>query len=188
MLIVMLNPAILFTLMHSITLIPLGSGATEARLAALEQRLDTTLPESYREFLLQNDGACPEQSAGQLTAFNVEWAGQSWAHGFRTGFLRCLYTTQDLPGMSLSWAHSKELLTQVRSLMPRETVPVGGDLGSNSILLGISGDKRGKVFYWVNDYASTDDDAEPTYDNVGFIANSFTEFLESLYPWKEDSK
>jgi hypothetical protein len=72
--------------------------------------------------------------------------------------------------------------------MPADTVPIGGDLGSNSLLIGISGPNRGKIFFWVNDYASTDDDSEPNYDNVGFVADSFTEFLQILYPWKEDSK
>lgn len=178
----------LFIAMNEVTLVPLGPGAPEARITAIEKRLGTRLPEAYREFLAQYDGARPERSADHVIAFRIQWNGQSWADGFRTGFLRCLYTTQDLPGISLSWAHNDALFEQVRSLVPKETIPVGGDLGSNSILLGVSGDKRGKVFYWVHDYAPTNDDAEPTYDNVGFIANSFTEFLEGLYPWKEDSK
>jgi hypothetical protein len=177
---------ILMGLVQSMSIIvPCTNGATESQLKHIEATLGVALPADYRFFLMTINGGAPRKTDGPVL-FRISWDKQPWAKDYRTAQLAWLDTADNLPGRSLAFAYSPQVLRQVRESMPNDTIPIGGDRGSNVILLGITGENRGKVFFWANDYASTDDDAEPTYDNVGFIANSFTEFLQSLYPWKED--
>ena len=66
--------------------------------------------------------------------------------------------------------------------VPSDTVPIGYDPGGNLLLLGIGSRNYGQVFFWMQSYEK--DGSEPgeaDYRNVGFVANSFDEFLDSLY-------
>lgn len=177
-----------FVMSHQISIEPYGPRGSEVEIFAIEEKLGVRLPEDYRDFLLEVNGGYPARSGADAVRFQIHWRNQPWAASFPYASLDCLYTSSSVPEMSLARIRDDKLWSQIRGTVPRDTIPIGRDRSSNAILLGIKGENRGKVFFWVNDYASTDDDAEPTYDNVGFIANSFSEFLESLYPWKEDSK
>jgi type VI secretion system secreted protein VgrG len=46
-------------------------------------------------------------------------------------------------------------------------------------LLGVRGDNRGKVFFWVKDH-EVEEGEVPGYENVGFLAGSLTGFLDKL--------
>jgi hypothetical protein len=71
--------------------------------------------------------------------------------------------------------------------VPVDTIPIGSAGDGDKILLGISQHNYNKIFYWVMNLEEEYEDIGmlPSYDNIGFIAHSFTEFLESLYPCKE---
>jgi len=67
-----------------------------------------------------------------------------------------------------------------RNRTPKEMLPIAEAPGSNLICLGIEGEYYGKVYYWDHNWES-DDDESPAYDNIYLIANSFTDFINSLY-------
>lgn len=66
--------------------------------------------------------------------------------------------------------------------MPLSMIPIANAPFGNQICLGISGDERGRVYFW-----DKDDEREITGDRVNdfgnlyLIANSFSEFVESLF-------
>lgn len=171
-----------------VTITSHGQGASEAQVAEIESKISSELPHDYREFLLRQNGGRPSSNTVvEYVAFRATWVVNARLQKIAgEGLLAYLYSADK--SSRVSWHEAYWGLVEVEQRIPLDTIPIGHDPGSNEILLGIRGISRGKVFFWLKDYASTNDDAEPTYENVGFIANSFTEFLESLYPWKEDPK
>jgi hypothetical protein len=71
---------------------------------------------------------------------------------------------------------------RIGAALPADLLPIAFDAGSNQVLLGISGMRKGKVYYWAMDFAPVEDLPEPTYDNIAFVADSFTDFLKKLRP------
>lgn len=47
-------------------------------------------------------------------------------------------------------------------------------------LLGIKGERRGQIFFWDINLFPQDDDVPVNYDNISFVANSFSDLLENL--------
>jgi len=45
-------------------------------------------------------------------------------------------------------------------------------------LLGVSGEYKDKILFWVKD-DEVEEGEVPGYDNVGFLADSFDEFINS---------
>jgi hypothetical protein len=63
--------------------------------------------------------------------------------------------------------------------VPPELLPVGRDPFGNLICLAVSGLNRGKVYWWFHE-EEADEGEPPTYDNVYFVANSFSDLLDNL--------
>lgn len=170
--------ALLHATVLTMQIIPYDSGASEAKVQAIESLLGTRLPSDYREFLLVSNGGRPDSVGAKGGTFKIAWRGQSWSWAFEQARLEWLYTTNDVPNLSLAWVHDKHAFAQMRMLVPADTIPIGRDRGPNAVLLGIAGENRGKVFFWVSDYAA--EDGEASYENVGFVADSFSDFLQAL--------
>lgn len=74
--------------------------------------------------------------------------------------------------------------------MPETLIPIGDDGGGNKICLGVSGEEKGKVFYWDHnnewdeeDYFEEEGEPMPPemkFQNVYLVANSFEEFINQL--------
>ena len=60
--------------------------------------------------------------------------------------------------------------------IPKGTIAIAHDCGGNLILLGVAGEYVGKVLFWVKDY-EVEQGEVPGFENVGFLANSFDEFI-----------
>ena len=58
-------------------------------------------------------------------------------------------------------------------------IPIADDPGGNAICLGMSGNERGKVYFWDHEMEADEGD-EPTFENVYLVAESFASFLKSL--------
>ena len=67
-------------------------------------------------------------------------------------------------------------------------MPIAGDSGGNQYVLIVEGDKAGQIFFWNHE----DETEPPSYENMSFIAASFTEFTEKLHeyinPGESESK
>jgi hypothetical protein len=167
-----------------VEIVPHENKVTKEQIATLEKAIGAPIPEDYYQFLVSHNGGrpkCDENKFGYVS-FPVSWKGQKWAGRYGEVLLDVLYSADEKA--VISWRGAYESHVQDRRI-PKDTFPIGSDPGSNQLLVGISGDNRGKVFFWAAKFAPADDDVEPTYENIGLVADSFSEFIGKLHPWKE---
>jgi hypothetical protein len=134
-----------------------------------ERQIGVPLPQAYKQFLLKYNGGRPEPAA-----FRITWSGQEWADDWSVDTVHML--------LGLRPGDEADFLTDFESYqgrIPNDTVPIGYDPGGNLLLLGVRGRNTGKVFFWMQDY-EVEEGQTPDYSNVGFVASSFSEFLDSL--------
>ena len=139
-------------------------------LERAERAVGQPLPEQYKRFLLENNGGYPEPAS-----FKITWSGQPWGDQWDVGSVHYF-----LPVYEGDDPNFLDYFEIYKNRVPEDTIPIAYDPGGNLILLGISGDSRGKVFFWMQDF-ETDEDRPADYSNVGFVANSFQEFIDSLF-------
>jgi len=142
------------------------------QLREVEKIIGVELPEEYKQFLLSHNGGYPEPNV-----FRVQWSGQYWAEGNEINSIAwflAVYDGKDMNFVDFYETHKDRI--------PKDTVAIADDPGSNLILLGTSGPNKGKVFFWQRDYEVDFQNGEvPDYSNVGFVSNSFNEFIDSLF-------
>ena len=63
--------------------------------------------------------------------------------------------------------------------IPKNMIAIGEDAFGNLILLAVTMQDRGKVYFWDHELACEDDE-EPGYENLTLIADSFDKFLSML--------
>jgi hypothetical protein len=130
-----------------------------------ETLISQRLPDEYKNFLLHHNGGRPEPSGFKFSLNGYEWdiAMIAWFLALYKGeyenITNYFYTYQDR--------------------IPKDMLAIAHDPGGSLILLGLEGDNKGKVFFWLQELEG-DDGEPPTYDNVAFVANSFNEFLNSF--------
>jgi hypothetical protein len=136
---------------------------TESDIQAFETRLNARLPEDYRQFLMQHNGGKPEPYC-----FRVDMNGFPNESAI-TYFLCLSDTEQD----SLS-----RYLKIYRDRIPVNLLPIALPLAVNLVCLSIAGDDYGTVYFWDHNWENDELD----YTNVHFVAHSFNELLNNLYP------
>ncbi len=73
--------------------------------------------------------------------------------------------------------------------IPKDLLCFARDSGGSVYLIGIKEYNLGKIFFWDRDYEADIDAGEtPNYDNIAFVANSFTEFLLALREEPDDGE
>ncbi len=60
-------------------------------------------------------------------------------------------------------------------------LPIGDDPGGNFYLLGTTKEYFGQIYFWDHENEAQLHNEQPYFDNMSFIASSFTEFLNKLY-------
>ena len=141
--------------------------ATLEQLQKLEQVISRTLPDQYKAFLLRTNGGRPVPAY-----FRTQWHGQEWAKGWEVDQVDFFLSVND--------SGSSDFLGDYETYkgrIPNDTVSIAYDPGGNLVLLGVGERNYGKVFVWMQGYETEEAD----YSNVGLVANSFNEFLDSLY-------
>jgi hypothetical protein len=145
-----------------------------------EERLNVTLPSTYKNFLLKYNGGRPVPDG-----FDISWTedriisetrrecSEDWRSSM-VGWFLSIYEGEYSNFMEYN-------LVDFKGRIPKETIAIAHDPGGNLILLGVAGEQIGKVLFWVKDHENWegDDSIEniPWYDNIGLIANSFDEFI-----------
>lgn len=168
--------------------------ASEEAVQKFESEIGERLPEEYRSFLKKVNGGSidVDEHNGIYACFPVQWEeSKHWGKGINQAVVGYIYS---LDSEFIKTTLNKKSTYQIYEALedhksegeyfriPGDTIPIGDDAGSNLILLGIQGKNKGKVFYWFREgEKNTDDPNPPNYDNVGFIANTFNEFLSSIH-------
>lgn len=153
------------TTKHGIALSRLGDAADPARVAVLEAKLRTRLPDDYREFLLEHNGGRPKPAKfvfarriGPYTDSLVDW------------FL-ALYDGEH--------SNLETVCGWLANRIPDNLLPVAIDPFGNFVLLGLSGEHRGKVYFWDHEREPA---RQPDWSNIDLVADSFDAFLRGLTP------
>lgn len=136
----------------------------ESDLIQFELDFGVSLPESYRQFLLQHNGGHP-----QPDAFPIQDNPHD-THGLVHYFL-CI--------QSGDVYHLPDWIKRYRNRIPASFIPIACDPGGNLICLGISGWDAGKVYFWEHE-AEAPAGESPGFDNMYFVAGNFLSFLTSL--------
>lgn len=128
--------------------------ASEVDVSHFEMGIGARLPDDYREFLIRHNGGRPTPS------------GFSGGGDVLNFFFGLWQKHADLNYETL--AH--------RGLIPNGMIPIACDPGGNLVLLEVARPTRGRVWFWDHEQSGDPDKA------VSLLANSFTEFVESLVP------
>lgn len=146
-------------------------------ILALQARLDCQLPSDYKSFLQQYAGS----RFGLMTRFApsiplpqyISSSGKGLVDYF-FGNAKCAY--------SLPWAI--DCYTQ---RIPETLLPIAANLAGGLVCLGILCHRQNHIYYWDNQHEVDWDDFETEeeletakYQNVFYIAESFSDFLEQL--------
>jgi hypothetical protein len=156
---------------------------TEADVAAFEQENKVLLPADYRECLLKHNGGKPSPRW-------FDYSDGTELTGSAVQEFYAIYTKPETEtGLSYNLNLARNCCTYKRMgapRMPNELIPIGADGGDNQICLCVSGEHTGCIYYWDHELECTGgtyEDGTPVtmWENCFFVANSFTEFLDSLH-------
>lgn len=138
--------------------------ATENEIAACERKIGRPIPEPYRSFLREHNGGEPEP-------YTFAWTNESGRQVLAQ--VRSFFSVaDDEEGLV-------ECFETYRNRVPEDLFPIASEAGSNLVLLGVSGEHLGRVYYWDHNWEASD--GEPaTYRNVHPLAENFQAFLASL--------
>ncbi len=128
------------TTMHTLEPVANTTKLTEELLQAIEKKYACQLPDDYRKFLLENNGAYPTpdcitfEEAGRKTASDVF----------------CLFAIgEERASLSMEWH-----LETFSNRLPENSLPIGRDSSGNLWLIGLRGENAGAIFFW--DHGSYD--------------------------------
>ncbi len=135
---------------------------TEDAIRTFESTLGCSLPEPYRQFLIEKNGGRPHPSAFTFCTRTGE-RGDSLVDWFYTLSPDDAYNLYDN-------------LQIYRGRIPEGLLPIACDPLGNQLLIGVK-DKRGRVFFWDHELENS---SKSIWDNVSFVARSFDEFINIL--------
>lgn len=141
----------------------IGPQLTQEQVSMLEHNIGIPLPMDYRDFLLQFNGGRPIPSSFPIRGFDLASSGD---------IQRFFGITEDRAVPDIRW-----FIKTLGGRIPHGLLPVAGDGSGNIVCLSLSGPHIGAVYFWHHDA----EQSPPTYSNVYPIADSFTDFLESIY-------
>ena len=159
----------------------LGPPLTDQDIAAMERELGVSLPSDYVAFLRKHNGGRPKPIMFPIydEVYNEEPA--AGASSYKKGVLSFFVgISKDDYNDLLNFAKLSE------DRVPPEVLPIGRDVFGNLICLAVAGPNRGKVYWWFHE-EEADEGEPPTYNNIYFVADSFTELLNSLTELPEES-
>jgi hypothetical protein len=131
---------------------------TARQIAAVEQLIGASLPESYLTFLRFSNGGHPELDTFTLPT-GEEWAVNTFFH-----IASDTAATDDCE--DVMWCYHHRWPGAHRALLP-----IANDGGANLFCLNLEGNRHGEVVVQVHD--------EPGFPQV-HLADSFDEFVDGL--------
>lgn len=148
-------------------LFEIGKIITEKDLNELETKLKVKFSMEYKAFLEKNNGGMPKEALGfRFIEKDIE-TQKTWEQG---SDIHYFYNVDEM-------LEAYENLTY-ECMIPNDYIPIACDSFGNNILLCLNLQKNyGGVFFANHEIEKTN----KGFDNISFVANSFNEFLDSLY-------
>ena len=157
-----------------------GNPINETDLNIFETKIGIKLPFQLRSYYLHWNGGlpCPTDIANDKSAWvRLHWTKEAEAsQGREAVTFSGLFEINSTPGLDFlrTWHDFKNNI-------PTDCICFGRNSGSSLYLIGIKEYNLGKIFFWESSYQADIAEGEfPSYDNIAFVANSFTEFLLAL--------
>jgi hypothetical protein len=152
-------------------LTPRFEPCTEQQIAEFEQQIGMTLPEDYREFLLQWNGG----TFRGVPAFPLREPQDQNDYGTIYGFFGLARepSSNDLryAGMRLDFDER----------VPEHILAIGDNDFYEFVCISLGGADRGAVYLWRPGVPWEEDGNVRTYEYMDLAATSFREFYDSLY-------
>lgn len=130
-----------------------GSQISQGDISEFENKYEVSLPQEYKDFLLQTNGGRPEPD---FFPFSDDGFVVTWFYNLKNG--------KHLLELTL------ELLWIAEQIVPRTLIPIARDQGGDLVCISLNEEEYGKIYMW---FGSTDSDPV-------FLAESFTEFIDAL--------
>ena len=129
-------------------------------IEVFEEKYGVILPHEYRSFLSQYNGGYPEPDC-----FNFVGSDDG-------------SSVDKFLGLGVG-EHSNldDYTSSYKERIPIDFLPIAHDPGGNLIIIGISGEFQNKIYFWDHEYETE----SPSLENICFVSESLTEFLENLY-------
>jgi hypothetical protein len=133
-----------------------------------ERKLGVTFPQEYRVFLMEFNGGRPTPDLFSIKSDDpyMSCDVMNWFY--------CISDGDDIDLVSKAGTF--------KGRVPYGLLPIGDDPFGNQICLCLkeSALKEGAVYFWDHEFGAPNHE-EPWYENVYPIADSFEQFLDSLY-------
>jgi len=141
-----------------------------------ECELDVAFPSEYREYMVARNGTMPDRvwfvHKDKRERYGVNWVG-----------LFAAITDSMIDPLNLR-GHNQTLTNwaETGSPVPRGCIAIGSDCSRGTLLLFVTGKRKGQVWLKDWDLLNTDPAAPPDpEDALYYLAPSFGKFLQNLY-------
>lgn len=120
------------------------------------------IPDDYKKFLIKYNGGRPEND-------HIDFK-----EGNNGTLLNCIFGfTKERYGSFVRYQGV------YAGRIPRNTLAIASDAGGNLIIMSVSGDDYGKIYFWDHEMEFNEGE-EPDYSNLTLVADSFEEFISNL--------
>ncbi|MCX7110053.1 MAG: SMI1/KNR4 family protein [Proteobacteria bacterium] len=165
-----------------------GEKLSESDLGIFEAKIGTQLPHQLRSFYLHWNGGLPypiEIPENKSVWVRLHWkAGVDAAQVGPAACLSRLYSINADPNIDFFSFYS-----DFKDNIPQDVLCFASNPGSSLFLIGTKEYNLGIIYFWSSPYQADIGEGEtPNYDNIAFVANSFTEFLLALREEPDDGE
>jgi hypothetical protein len=150
-----------------------GPKISKDDIKSFEASIGFVLTQDYCDFLLEYNGGMTENDC--YFKFQVASSQSNWDNESGLDLLYGINHSKRLDRLD-------ENFNTFRKRMPDGFIPIGHDAFGNRICICLSKENYGNIYFWDHEQ----EEGLPTYNNCFLIANSFTEFMESLKPYEEE--
>jgi hypothetical protein len=158
---------------------------TAGEISAFEARHSLRLPQDYAQFLLRYRGSPPmlqnERGDFRGTRFPVDWGNKpARSLGPECSLVSTfsIFEGKDIESPYKGGCDLGDNILWNEHLHPPGLLPIGMNAGNSLFMLGLARELAGQVFF-----LSTFHVPSPmSFDHVGFVARSFTDFLSAARP------
>ena len=163
---------------------------TEQEFADIEKLVGVKLPEDYKAHMLQfNEIGNKEDILDYKVYFDDPYLSGCYGSPMISGYegWNGLYSNEQID----EYDNLKRNILYHRGSIPITTMPIATGTGGDVLLMGIGEENYGKIYYWLHEHDMSEDlkvGETPSWDNVGFVANSFTDLLDGMFKNPRDKE